>query len=289
MISVCTVMDQLHRPYYDCFIKSLLKKQCMVKEVIVAHISKYPSNFETTEYVNGVLIRSFDLYIPYLPDQISYKHSIGLHHCINRVQSEYIILSDCDILFYKPKFDAFYLETYEKNDLNILGIQMYKITGVPNFVNSYGNFPSIHNCFIKTNTLPPPEMFAGRMRWNCGVGSVFDINKTTPMEENYYLSLGAIPEWTKFYPNPTGYFDTGCKLYLWNYFNNGNWLSFIPGCGLAYTTNWDSNIRDKISFHSPEEILLYHHSGIWEKNPIGEFHMRFTESLEYDKSVVKFI
>lgn len=89
------------------------------------------------------------------------------------------------------------------------------------------------------------------------------------IEDNYYLICGCIPEYRAFFPYPTGAFDTGCKLFIWNYLKNGRWLTFCPGVNEVPTNNWMSNVQD---IQVPDEgLLLYHQGGIWEGSTFETF------------------
>jgi hypothetical protein len=280
MISLCTVVDKVHHDYYKMFAKSLLVKSCLIQHVYVAMIQDKPTEAaEQTETIQGVTFHHFPLYVERWPHWISYKHAIGLHECIKRVSTPYIMFADCDVLFLYPKFDEYCLKVFQDNNLNILGTQMYKMWIDSNYKWCAGHFPFIHFCLMKTDTLPDEKMFKGKLQVLAGeqiVGCSNPIDRT--LVNNYYLTCGCIPEFKQLYPNPDGHYDTGCKLYVWNQMMRGRWVSFAPGWLYAEMANWTANIP-KVVMPPPTHSHLLYHQGNSTKHKHIDHHTDFRRTF----------
>ena len=277
MISVCTVVDKPQDAYYPLFLRSMLERSSgLITNVYVALVSDtaFPEPREWSEQCGNVTITYFDFWTTPHPHWISYKHSLGLHSCLDRVKTKYVMLSDCDLFFIAPDFDEFMLETFQQNDLSILGVEMYKASAWYQFHPCYGKFPSVHNCLLRMDNLPPPEMFAGKLRRITWPLIGFNNERGPIFTENYFLVCGCIPEYHNLYISPDGHYDTGCNLYLWNKLTNGKWLTFYPGWKHVPVSSYESNVRAIVPT-CKNAHLLYHQGGLWENNDFETFSYEF--------------
>ncbi len=271
MISICTVVDKLQKPFLKIFIKSIISKSKLVSNVYIARINQ--SEREYVETINNINFHYFNFTLPFeVPCSkftMSYNHAVGLHECINKVKTEYVMLSDCDIFFFKG-FDEYYLNAFENNNLNIIGIQMYKIAAKKDFIYSCNLFPAIHNCMMKTKSLPSPQMFKNKLFFTDSLtndSSLKGVKYRIP--GNYYLVMGCIEEYVHLYQNKNGHFDTACNLFIWNELNKGKYLTFCPGWRMVNTRNWTSNCD--IGLPKDDCTLMFHQGGIWESNKFKSF------------------
>lgn len=275
MISLCTVVDKIHWPYFSYFAKSLTSRAESISNVFVCCITEKPTDEVRVERFKGIEFTYFYHFVPKIAHRISYKHSLGLHACMKRVNTPYIMLSDCDIVFQMQGFDKFMLQTMTDNNLQIVGIEMYKMScpkmSCPKwrpYMPCYGKYPSIHNCLLKTDNLPDPSIFAGKLKYTRTSLIGINARKGALIEENHYLVCGAIPDYKQYYTHPRGHFDTGCNLIVWSKITNGNWLSFGPGFGYVSTKHYTANCDVKIP-SSKRDSLMFHHGGAC--NPIDTF------------------
>jgi hypothetical protein len=271
MISICTVVDKVQKPFFKIFAKSIISKSKFVSNVYVARVNEIGKEY--IEIINNIKFHYFNFTLPFeVPCSkfvMSYNHAVGLHKCIDRVKTDYVMLSDCDIFFFKD-FDEYYLNAFETNNLNIIGIQMYKIAAQKNFVYSFDSFPGIHNCMMKTNSLPSPQMFKDKLFFTDSLtnnSSLKDINYK--IYQNYYLIMGCIEDYIDLYDHKNGHFDTGCNLLIWNELNKGKYLTFRPGWRIVGTKNWVSNTN--IILPKNDITLMFHQGGIWESNKFYSF------------------
>jgi hypothetical protein len=199
---------------------------------------------------------------------------------MSRVKTPYVMLSDCDIIFQLQGFDKFMLQTMNDNDLQIIGIEMYKMT-CPKwqpYMPCYGKYPSIHNCLLKTDNLPDPSIFSGKLKYVTTSLVGINARKGPPISENHYLVCGSIPDYKQYYPHPTGHFDTGCNLIVWSSITNGKWLTFGPGFGYVLTSGYTANCDVKMP-PCKRNNLMYHHGGTFDGNPIHAFQAAYKKEF----------
>lgn len=192
-------------------------------------------------------------------DTIMFGHSIGLHACIDKVETEYTMFSDPDI-FYMCRADELYLELKNKFELNYVGCSHHSATS-----NAYGFFPYLMSSLVKTAELPPKSWMQGHLKYRGSCLMLENLNKdeevSYELADGKYLLPGPIPEFAQKLPNvkPTVLFDTGNSLCLYGAEQSWKWLSFQTSDCHLYTTKYyrtssSLKVREKFSFNN----ILWH-------------------------------
>ena len=226
MISVCSVILDGMQEYTQVFVHSLLRNCSEISEVIFVKVDG-PEGLLSETIHHGVpcriigypLAASFEnQYVKEWILQIC-GHALGLHHAIDQATAPYVWLTDPDVFFFNP-VDRIYLDLMQKFDLNIIGISHFNALD-----QSYLDFPCVTNCLIKKESLPNPDWLSGSLyfRTIMKVEQFTNKEKIVPLDGKY-LVPGPIEELAAGFPNPRGFFDVGCNLWLWN--QNKRWLSF---------------------------------------------------------------
>lgn len=224
MISVCSVILDGMQEYTQVFLHSLLRNCSDVSEVILVKVDGEECS-ETTyrgvpcRIIGYPLAQSFEN--QYVKDWILQicGHALGLHHAINQAKNPYVWLTDPDVFFFNP-VDRIYLDLMKRFDLNIVGVSHFNAKD-----QSYLDFPCVTNCLIKKESLPAPDWLSGLLyfRTIMKVGQFTNKEKIIPLDGKY-LVPGPLEGLASGFPNPKGFFDVGCNLWLWN--EDKRWLSF---------------------------------------------------------------
>lgn len=204
-------------------------------------------------------------------EEISVHPSEGLHAGLEHVTQPYIIFSDPDVAIFKNKFDLFYKEIYDKYDLNIIGVSHYLHQD-----QAFKQFPTVINCMIKKNKLPPKEWMAGEIKWRPlrYKHAIKNLKDDYKCFDGKYLWPGPIISRYHEFPYTKGIYDIGCNLFLWDKDNGSKALTFMadPNDKRIYHTNiFKSNFNFKESFEN--EILLKHGCRHVNKMPVVD-HMK---------------
>lgn len=207
-------------------LRSLLSNTSEVAEVLVATISDTP--FEERSTQDGVSITQFG----FTPPCTEVGHALGLHECIDRAETEFLMLSDPDIVFRYKGFDEHYLNLYRKHNLGIIGIGHHRPDR-----QAYGDFPCVTNCLVKKSHLPDESFLKGELTI---AGIRFNDPKEGAVMDGKYLLQGSIDRIKRKFPNyrrgvkpeapdrgrRANFYDCGCNLWYWNERKGRNWLSF---------------------------------------------------------------
>lgn len=263
MISLITVIAPCVAKYKDYFLASVKKNMTLISEVIVCH-AKLTPDYNTSYTENGIEFKEIGSKYhaeSFNSVDMSHEHSFALHHALEATKNELILISDPDILFYKDVV-AFYYELMQRYKLNIIGIAR---NNPHMYVQGY--FPSVFNMLVKKSSLPK------------------DFVKVT-IEKEYTDKFFAFnlnwrfdpPEFANEMANPTGWYDTGCLLYLWGKRNNWKWLSFLTGDLHNYGTQfYKSNF--KLIEKLPREKLLYHQSASSPDDAFNQYKEAYDQSI----------
>ena len=120
MITACTVILPGMEGTLECMLKSLDIKSKLISKVLVAVKTDVP--FEKIEQREKYDVHYFSFQWD-LPDPIyadGYCHAVGLHECLARVEAEYVMFLEPDVVIYKSNFDEFYLDIYKEHNLTII-------------------------------------------------------------------------------------------------------------------------------------------------------------------------
>jgi len=259
MISLCTVELEGLEIFTDLLIKSLVKNTKLISEVLIAKIGVGLESNTVSYDIDRIKITKFNYSLAQRTQQ-GVEHALGLHACIDRSQTEYIFLSDPDIIYYSP-VESLYLDLMTQYNLNIIGASHHSAA-----IMAYTFFPWIGNCLIKKSNLPDENFLEGYLK-----------DGTIPMNGKFLIP-NKIDEFVNDFPNPKGHFDTGSNMTIWNKYKNGKWLSFQTIDCHNYTTTY---CRGNVKPHRlPKMKLFYHLVGVSNNRP--EFLEQFTKAFEND-------
>jgi len=237
----------------EVFLRSV-KQKCSkhLREVIVIYKSE-EEPFEVTKNIGKLTIRHIAI------TRHTMLPSVAFHQGLKYTSCPYIILSDPDIVICKNEFDDFYRRLYEEFDLNIIGCSHYSIER-----QAYQTFPT-HISLLMHQSKMPDEEFSKKCKIRPYLAK--DLNSSDNykvIEGDRYLLGGAMPGRYKEFPLPSGVFDEGCNLYLWDKDNGSRALTFIAkdfvrkktAFSIYRTnrlhTNFDNDIKIK-----PEKLLKH--------------------------------
>jgi hypothetical protein len=211
----------------ECMLKSLDIKSKLISQVLVAVKTKNP--IEKIEHREKYNVHYFSFQWD-LPDSIysdGYCHAVGLHECLTRVKTEYVMFLEPDVVIYKSNFDEFYLDIFKEHNLTIIGVSRAADPRGLKFMyqQCFGGFPTVINCLTKTEYLPGADFLKGylKLRPHVIVGSNLE-EETYVSADGKWLLQSPIPQLIGEFPNPRGAFPVGCNLWLW--FKKTKWLAF---------------------------------------------------------------
>lgn len=253
MVSICTVLYAGCNVFLESMIESVLMHCKNVSEIIIAEIDSktYYNNTRTTK---GIKIHQFGHPLEiWKKNCLAHGHALGMHACLERVNSEYVMFCDPDVFFYCP-VETLYLDLINKYNLDYMGISHHAAT-----TQAFTWFPCITNSMVKKNALPDTNFLKGQIKLRNAL-HVHDLDSTENQNaeamDEYWLLQGPIPDLYNKFPNKDGLFDVGCNLWLWSLEKNWKWLAFQTIDCRLYKTNYNrGNIKiDKIK----NQKLLYH-------------------------------
>lgn len=270
MISYCTVtIDQTER-YVPYLLESLVNKSALISEVLIAKPDS-PPELDENWVEKGIKFRKFGTGVRY---QQSLEHALNLHHCIEKSKNKYIMLGDVDTFWYSA-IDALYLKLIHEYGLNYIGCSH---NSAINHAMSF--FPCVYATMFNKEEMPDENWLKGQHKFY-GLFKISELHEDEDTHQSYdgkFLVPGAIKSCIDLYPNKTGLFDTGCKVWAWAKLNNWKWASFQTNDCHLYTTKYNrGNVKlDKLHLQK----LLYHN--------VGGSNMRDTEfeefKIEYENS-----
>ena len=209
MITACVVSIPSVEDMVEIMIRSLIDKSSLITKVLV-----FQHNNETTHSTQRDHIKTYkNIKIEYFTgNNHPYNHALGLHECIDRVKTDYLLLTDPDIVYQLDNFDKFYLDLYEKHNLNIIGIGHTAPRA-----QAFQYFPTVTSCLIKKDTLPDVSFLKGQIKRRGYISTTQNLGHDNFEElDGKYLMQSPIPDLVDKFPNPQGLFDAGCNLWLWN-------------------------------------------------------------------------
>lgn len=277
MITLCVVVPEHYENYAKIMLDSVFKFLNLISKIYIAVPTSEPNEtIISREFKHGKEILKFTAPTK---DVIMFGHSIGLHACLDKVETEYTMFSDPDI-FYMYNADELYLELKNKFNLDYVGCSHHSATS-----NAYGFFPYLMSSLVKTNDLPPKNWMQGHLKYRGSCLMLENLNKEEEISyeiaDGKYLLPGPIPEFSHKLPNvkPTVLFDTGNSLCLYGMEQNWKWLSFqTSDCHLYtnkyYRTSSSLKVREKFPPHN----ILWHsvRSG---PEALGEKYKEFTHDF----------
>jgi predicted small integral membrane protein len=262
MVSICTVL------YAGCdvFIEALFESIAMhcknVSEVIIAHIDA--KNYYDRVWTKGnIQFKQFghpllDIWKDKTWNCLANGHALGMHACLERANSEYVMFCDPDVFFYHP-VETLYLDLINEYDIDYIGISHHAA-----MTQAFTWFPCITNSMVKKRSLPTNTFLKGKIKLinALHINNLETVeNQTAEPMDGYWLLQGPIEGLYDKFPNKNlskdyGLFDVGCNLWLWSLEKNWRWLAFqTTDCHLYNTAYNRGNIRiDKIK----NRKLLYH-------------------------------
>lgn len=258
MISLCTVILDNIIEHSEILLESIKEKTTGISEVLMAKVDSDSDYYEEYKLRNNIVVKKFGAPVDKKYNtSLEYGHALGLHECIDKASKEWIMICEPDLFFYTdvPKL---YFETIEKYNLNIIGISHHNGIG-----ESVGFFCYPMNSMMRKSSLPKNGEWMKKHNAHIKIGRGIIGIAPPELDEKYkivdekYLLQGVIPEIYHKWPNPEGWFDIGCNLWLWNEDMKGKWLSFQTMDTHIYSTNvYKTNFKLRDRFK--KQKLLYH-------------------------------
>lgn len=235
-------------------LQSLAEKQYgLIDEVVIVH-NREKEYYEIEEKYKG--IKLIHIGRPPLDAMKFYSRTVACTEGIKYATNNYILTTDPDIIYAKKHFDKFYIDLYEKHDLNLIGVSHFLKA-------SYGStFPCMINMILRKDRLPDAEWMKGKLITS---GRYLDGN---PMCEK------RIEERSEEYPNPcVSIWDQGGNIYLWNKDIGGKYITFMQDkSGSIYGVNrvYANFEIDKSQFK--DEVLLCHARNSFNPHTVKEMN-----------------
>lgn len=253
MITLCTVAPEGYEEWVETLLASILEVSQHVTKVLIAK----PVHSEDTSTIEEYEKKNIHFKKFHAPiNRGEHGHSLGLHACIDRVETEYIFFCDPDVFWYTA-VDDLYLKLMDKYGLQYVGCSHHSAVA-----NAYSYFPYVMNSLVKKKDLPDANFLKGKLKFRHGcimVEQLGDEESYTEFADGKYLVSSPIPGlWDKF-PNvkPDVFFDTAINLCYWGMEQNWRWLAFQTFDAHDYTTKYfrgNFKINDRIPFQK----LIYH-------------------------------
>lgn len=286
-ITLCSVVTKPLLNYLPVFLYSVRQHTSLVEEIILVQTDAESEGLLWSDDELGVKLYGFPFAEQFgHPDyfRMILGHAMGLHYAIDLVKTPYCWLSDPDIFLFNP-VDEIFIYLLEYFQLNIVGIGHFNVRE-----QSYLDFPCVTNCLLRTKDLPPADWLKEDLIVRTSMIEGHDSRDLGVLHRKYYLAPCKVRE--SVFPNPSGYFDVGCNLYLYGHEQSWRWLSFrlphnfqfeigLAGFNEAILEN-SYNVRHYRSNANIEEdfggmYLLYHRTRGHYGNGIDM--MRFYEEL----------
>lgn len=266
MISICSVILKHNEKYKHIFLESIEQRLSHVSHVYLARVDKKEGRKEYK--IGNINVLEFATKCP----SDIFGHCWGMHKCIDKVQTKYLLMSDPD-LFYYQNADEFYLEKMHKHNLKMIGISHHAAMGLAMLY-----FPCAQNALIKKENLPPKGWMSGQFDESSKYDGYYLMEKP-------WFSKHCNPKNIRHkFPNksnPDPGYDVGSSLYLWMEENNWKWLSFNTMDTRLYRTGiYKTNFKLREKFKNKN--LVYHQTGACEIRNAEEAFANFME--QYDKS-----
>lgn len=262
MITLCTVSPP--EPHYDHYCETMLESVFKYFKHISKILIARPVSHEDQEHPiePKVILNEFRHGVEIVKFQFNvrskeYGHSLGLHACIDRVETDWIFLSDPDV-FYMSAVDEFYLNLTHKYSLNYVGCSHHSATA-----NAYLYFPYLMSTLVRKDQLPPPEWMQGYLKYRDGIIFMEGLHEDDnhDLADGKYLIPGPIPEICKKLPNikPNSLFDTSNNFCLYSIEKDWKWLSFQTiDCHFYNTKFYRTSPNWKLRERFPPQDLLWH-------------------------------
>lgn len=252
MISIVTVILNRLQPYLDIFIESIFNRLKHISEIIIVNVEKDQS-YLNQWFENGINFKLMggaqQLFKTESPVEFCSQHAFGLHLGLEHVTNEYVMFSDPDI-FFNSDVDEYYLNLMNDKKINFIGI-----CGPAALCHGIMFFPTVLNCLVKKSDLPPNE-FSQDV---CPLKEMLNAKHELPAYLHPMVTNLMSKETTLEFPNPTGHYETGARLFLWSKQQNWRWMSFQTTDQNNYYKNlYRNNFGFKVKL--PKEALLYHES-----------------------------
>lgn len=252
MITLCSVVPENYEDYAKTMLESIIATTKHITNVLLARIT-HDNNTDIIEEweKRGINFKKF--YAPI--NEPEHGHALGLHACIDRVETEFIMFCDPDVFLYTA-IDELYLNLIDKYNLNYIGCSHHSAVA-----NAYSYFPYVMNSLVRKKDLPDENFLKGLLKFRNGCIMVEGLTSddNLPLANGKYLVSSPVPgHWHKL-PNikPNVFFDTSVNLCMWGIEQNWKWLSFQTLDAHNYTTKYFRG-NFKVAERMPFQKLIYH-------------------------------
>lgn len=283
-------------PELECCLESLVRNSTLIGRVLIA--VRTQEVIRKTVQRQRITIEYFDFWFDRGPTPAGnvqwrgrgYSHAVGLHHCLSRATTKYVLFTEPDVVYLKEGFDKLYIEAIETHDLAIVGVTRAADPRGLQFYNqqALGGFPTVISCLMKKDFLPPNAYLQGYLKMRPHAFPHANTEEETYERlDGHWLLQGCIPEFKNEFPNPEGAYPVGCNLYL--YYINERYLSFhIPHDPkpdqLFNATTFNLNNFGLDSNYYGNEPLLFH-SGHGGLNRLQQALGKKSMQIEYAKDL----
>ena len=252
MMTLCTVVPENYENYANILFKSVLRETKHISNALIAVPTTDKKNDVLEEWeCRNIKFKKFYAHMT-APE---HGHALGLHACIDLVETEFILFCDPDVFFYSP-IDELYLQLMIKHNLNYIGCSHHS-----SVANAYSYFPYVMNSLVRKKDLPDENFLKGHLKFRNGCLTVEGLSDNGDLADGKYLISSPVPGFWHKLPNikPNVFFDTSVNLCLWGIEQGWNWLSFQTADAHNYTTKYfRTNSGLKIRDRLPLQRLIYH-------------------------------
>lgn len=259
MISIITVIIESLNKYLPYLEKSIRKHLTLVDEIIIPRVDIEPGYYRAWALgkINCIEFgaKTSPIMDHHSPALHCLHHALGLHSGIDRAKNDLVMLCDPDI-FFQSDVDKFYVELMEKYNLNCIGL-----SHPASLTQAFTFFPNVLNCLMKKSEMPDESFLNDKLNLYNATPTdshqwALDKIDNIPLKGKFLIP-SKMPETGHYFPNPEGYYETGCQLVIWAKEKNWKWLSFqTPDCSNYSSQYFRSNF--KINDKMPRRKLLYH-------------------------------
>lgn len=253
MITVCTVVPKSYEVYEKMLLDSIFKFFKLVSKVLIA--APIPVGQEEYE-IYSYKEKGIEIYKFGVPCPTELGHPLGLHACIDKVNTDYILFTDPDV-FYLSSVDETYLDFKNKYNLDYVGCSHHS-----SLSNAYSFFPYVMSSLVKKFDLPSADWMKGYIRHRSLYAEDINLDNdhNLTLFDGKYLMPGPIPEFYKKLPNviPRVLFDTNNSLCLYSIEKDWKWLAFQTYDCHFYSTKYYKTMGLKLKGMLPKQDLLWH-------------------------------
>jgi len=258
--------------YLEVFLHSIAKQCRYVREVIVVKTDE-PSDQLVHAWKEGSIdVRLYGCVLfpetpPFSPkfQSMVCGHALGMHRALDIAKGKYVWMCDPDT-FLLTELDRFYLDLLEGHNLRIVGVSHFNPSD-----QSYLYFPCAINCMLLRENLPDASWLKDELFVQSGMRAQENCAKLHEVRGKYLIPGPLKRHYAKF-PNPSGIFDMGCNLWLWNHESGGKWIGFHLD---TYSDSFRNNGGTKEIVYPMNYSAERYQSNFGLRDDLGDFDLLY--------------